>query len=190
MNHQRVHAAATAARPRAVPSAPAGNPSTPDGMRRYGYVDSPLGPLLLARDAVGICQLTFEHHAHPRPVQSDWLRDDAAFDDARTELTAYFGGTRRTFEVPLSLHGTAFQKQVWEALRGVPYGATITYAQLADRIGRHGAYHPVGAAVGMNPVSIFVPCHRALGSDGSLTGYAGGIERKVWLLRLEGQWLA
>lgn len=160
------------------------------GVTRHGYIESPLGTLLLARDAIGVCQLTFEHHKHPRPVQPDWVRDDRAFDDARAELAEYFAGTRRTFTVPLSLHGTAFQQQVWTALLDVPYGATVTYAQLADRIRRHGAYHSVGAAVGMNPVSIFVPCHRALGSDGGLTGYAGGIERKVWLLRLEGRWLA
>lgn len=164
--------------------------ATHDTTISYGHVASPLGSLLLARDAAGICQLTFEHHRHPRPVRPDWRRDDAAFAAARVELDEYFAGTRRTFDLPLSLHGTPFQQQVWEALRNVPYGQTITYAQLADRIGRHGAYHPVGAAVGMNPISIFVPCHRALGSDGSLTGYAGGIERKVRLLRLEGLLLA
>lgn len=157
---------------------------------RYTLFDSPLGALLIARDAAGICQLTFEHHRHPRPVQTDWQRDDAAFADVHAELDEYFGGTRRRFQVPLSLHGTDFQRQVWQALCDVPYGHTITYAQLADRIGRHGAYHPVGAAVGMNPVSILVPCHRALGSNGSLTGYAGGIDRKVWLLRREGLLLA
>ncbi|HEU0278071.1 MAG TPA: methylated-DNA--[protein]-cysteine S-methyltransferase [Rhodanobacteraceae bacterium] len=159
-------------------------------MITYGYLESPLGTLLLARNDAGICQLTFQHHKHPRPVQSDWQRDDGAFADARAELAEYFAGHRRAFDLPLSLPGTAFQKQVWNALLEVPYGQTITYAQLAERIGRPGSYHPVGAAVGMNPVSIFVPCHRALGSDGSLTGYAGGIERKVELLRLEGQLLA
>lgn len=153
---------------------------------RYAQLDSPLGTLLLARDDEGICQLTFEHHKHPRPIQPDWRHDVAAFADARSELAEYFAGERREFAVPLSLHGTPFQQSVWNALRSVPYGQTITYAQLADQIGRHGAYHPVGAAVGMNPVSIFVPCHRALGSNGSLTGYAGGIDRKVRLLHLEG----
>jgi methylated-DNA-[protein]-cysteine S-methyltransferase len=162
----------------------------PHDTTRYTYIDSPLGALLLAHDTAGICQLTFEHHKHPRPVQPDWQRDDTAFADARAELDEYFAGQRRTFDVPLSFHGTAFQQQVWNALLDVPYGKTITYAQLADRIGRHGAYHPVGAAVGMNPISIFVPCHRALGSDGGLTGYAGGIERKVKLLQLEGALLA
>lgn len=156
----------------------------------YGYVASSLGTLLLARDAAGICQLTFEHHKHPRPVQPDWRRDDAAFAAARAELGEYLAGQRKSFDVPLSLHGTDFQQRVWRALLDVPYGQTITYAQLAERIGRPGAYHPVGAAVGMNPISIFVPCHRALGSDGRLTGYAGGIDRKVKLLQLEGQLLA
>lgn len=156
----------------------------------YAYLDSPLGTLLLARDEAGIRQLTFEHHKHPRPVQPDWQRDDAAFADARTELDEYFTGRRRKFDIALAPRGTPFQQQVWAALLDVPYGETITYAQLADNIGRHGAYHPVGAAVAMNPVSIFVPCHRALGSDGSLTGYAGGIDRKVRLLQLEGLLLA
>jgi methylated-DNA-[protein]-cysteine S-methyltransferase len=156
----------------------------------WGYVDSPLGELLLARDAAGIRQLTFEHHRHPRPVQPGWRRDDAAFADARAELAEYFAGRRKAFDLPLSLPGTPFQRQVWNALVDVSWGQTITYAQLAERIGRPGHYHPVGAAVGMNPVSILVPCHRAVGSDGGLTGYAGGIERKVWLLQLEGQLLA
>lgn len=166
------------------------NREAPSGVTLYSHIESPLGTLLLARDAIGIYQLTFEHHRHPRPIQPDWQRSDSAFDAAHTQLDEYFAGTRRTFDLPLSLHGTAFQRQVWQALLDVPYGTTITYAQLADRIGRHGAYHPVGAAVGMNPISIFVPCHRALGSDGSLTGYAGGIERKVQLLQLEGLLLA
>lgn len=159
-------------------------------MTTYGYFASPLGTLLLARDAEGLCQLTFAHHKHPRPVQPDWHHDDAAFADVDGELDEYFGGQRKAFDVPLSLHGTVFQRQVWNALLAVPYGETITYAELAERIGRPGAYHPVGAAVALNPVSIFVPCHRALGSNGSLTGYAGGIENKVKLLQLEGQLLA
>lgn len=159
-------------------------------MTTYGCCESPLGILLLARDAVGLSQLTLEHHKHPRPVQADWRRDDRAFADAVDQLGAYFAGERRTFELPLSLHGTPFRLQVWHALQDVPFGRTTTYAQLAQRIGRPGAYHAVGAAVAMNPVSIIVPCHRVLGSDGSLTGYAGGIENKVKLLQLEGQWLA
>lgn len=154
-------------------------------MMIFGYCESVLGPLLLARDDTGLCQLTFEHHRHPRPVQADWRRDDHAFDDVGEQLAAYLAGRRTVFDIPLSLCGTAFQKSVWAALLEVPYGQTITYAALATRIGRPGAYHAVGAAVALNPVSIIVPCHRAVGSDGGLTGYAGGMERKVALLTLE-----
>jgi methylated-DNA-[protein]-cysteine S-methyltransferase len=156
----------------------------------YGYFDTPLGRLLLARDGAGLRQLTFEHHKHPRPVQPDWRRDDAAFAETGAQLAAYFAGARRAFNLPLALHGTAFQQRVWQALLEVPFGATTTYAALADAIDRPGAYHAVGAAVGMNPVSIIVPCHRVLGSNGSLTGYAGGLERKAKLLALEGVLLA
>ncbi|HEU0197594.1 MAG TPA: methylated-DNA--[protein]-cysteine S-methyltransferase [Nevskiaceae bacterium] len=159
-------------------------------MTRYGYLPSPLGTLLVARDEAGLLQLTFENHKHPRPVETVWQRDDAGFEDLRRQLAEYFADQRQSFDVPLSLHGTDFQKRVWRALLEVSFGRTITYAALAQAIGRPGAFHAVGAAVAMNPVSILVPCHRALGSNGSLTGYAGGIERKVALLRLEGVLLA
>jgi methylated-DNA-[protein]-cysteine S-methyltransferase len=159
-------------------------------MTTYGYFDSPIGRLLLAQDGAGLCQLTFEQHKHPRPVQADWQRDDGAFAETDRQLEAYFAGTRRAFDLPLALHGTDFQKRVWQALLHVRYGRTTTYAALAQVIGRAGAYHAVGAAVGMNPISIIVPCHRVLGSNGSLTGYAGGIERKARLLALEGLLLA
>lgn len=161
----------------------------PSAVVRYRYLASPLGALLLARDDAGLCQLTFDGHRHPRPVQADWRCDERAFDEVATELAEYFAGTRRRFDVVLSLGGTAFQRSVWQALRAVPFGHTVTYAELAEAIGRPGSYHAVGAAVAMNPVSILVPCHRAVGSHGSLTGYAGGIERKVALLRLEGAML-
>lgn len=160
-----------------------------DAMHVYSYVSTTLGDLLVVKDAVGLCQLTFPEHRHPRPVQPDWQRDDDAFADVHTQVDAYLAGTRRDFSIPLSLQGTPFQTRVWQALLRVPYGETITYAQLARAIGRPEAFHAVGAAVGMNPISIIVPCHRALGSDGGLTGYAGGIERKIRLLKLEGSLL-
>lgn len=159
-------------------------------MTTWGTIDSPLGRLLVAKDEAGLCQLTFEHHKHPRPVQAGWRHDDGAFAELRRELDGYFAGKRTAFDLPLSLHGTPFQRSVWLALVDVPFGATTTYAQLARQIGRPGAYHAVGAAVALNPVSIVVPCHRVLGSNGSLTGYAGGIDNKARLLALEGLLLA
>lgn len=101
---------------------------------------------------------------------------------ARQQLEAYFQGRLTTFDLPLAPEGTEFQQQVWRVLSAVPCGTTTTYAELARALGRPRAFHPVGAAVGRNPISVIIPCHRALGSDGSLTGYAGGLTRKRWLL--------
>lgn len=104
-----------------------------------------------------------------------------------TQLAEYFSGRRRTFAIELNPRGTEFQLAVWHALLEVPYGATITYAELARRIGKPGAVRAVGAANGANPIPVIVPCHRVIGSNGTLTGYGGGIERKQWLLALEGR---
>jgi methylated-DNA-[protein]-cysteine S-methyltransferase len=103
----------------------------------------------------------------------------------REQLAEYFAGERREFDVPMQLAGTAFQRRVWEELVRIPYGTTITYAELARRVGRPTAVRAVGAANGRNPISILVPCHRVIGADGKLTGYGGGVERKQWLLELE-----
>jgi O-6-methylguanine DNA methyltransferase len=107
-------------------------------------------------------------------------------DEALHQVAAYLAGTRQTFDLPLLLHGTAFQRQVWAQLRKVPYGHTASYRDIALAIGRPKAVRAVGAANGQNPISIIVPCHRVIGSDGSLTGYGGGLWRKEWLLRHEG----
>jgi methylated-DNA-[protein]-cysteine S-methyltransferase len=117
---------------------------------------------------------------------SSWQEKPEAFIEIRQQLDAYFAGKRKTFDIPLSLKGTVFQLEVWKALQELPYGSTISYGALAKRIGRPRAVRALGAAVGRNPVSILVPCHRVVGSDGSLTGYAGGVERKEWLLHREG----
>ena len=101
------------------------------------------------------------------------------------QLDAYFEGDLRTFELPLHMVGTLFQKQVWEGLLTIPYGTTISYAELAHRIGRPGASRAVGAANGRNPIGIIVPCHRVIGANGTLTGYGGGLDRKEWLLSHE-----
>jgi methylated-DNA-[protein]-cysteine S-methyltransferase len=118
-------------------------------------------------------------------VGATWREDPAAFVDVIAALDAYLAEGSSGFHLPLDLRGTAFQRTVWAALRAIPPGDTVTYAELARRVGRPGAARAVGSAVARNPVSIVVPCHRVVGSDGSLTGYAGGVERKRWLLAHE-----
>jgi methylated-DNA-[protein]-cysteine S-methyltransferase len=118
-------------------------------------------------------------------VAPDWVCDDAAFVEIRRQLDEYFEGQRKNFNVPLELHGSPFQVQVWTALRAIPYGQTASYAAIAQAVGRPAAVRAVGAANGRNPVSIIVPCHRVIGADGSLTGYGWGVERKAWLLAHE-----
>lgn len=151
----------------------------------YRYHDSPLCRLLLAGDEQGLRMLymtPFEGH-EPGP---DWREASTQLDDARRQLDEYFAGRRQQFDVRLAPQGTEFQRQVWHALTHIPYGHTTWYADLAERIGRPKAIRAVGAANGANPISIIIPCHRVIGRDGSLTGYAGGLERKEALLRLEG----
>jgi methylated-DNA-[protein]-cysteine S-methyltransferase len=141
--------------------------------------DSPIGPLTLRGGPEALTALDFDS-AEPA---SDGSGD---FGRACSQLAEYFAGSRRSFTLPLDLGGTPFQRSVWEALRAIPYGETTTYAQLAAAIGRPRAVRAVAAAVGRTPVPIIVPCHRVVGSDGSLTGYRGGLERKRALLELEG----
>jgi methylated-DNA-[protein]-cysteine S-methyltransferase len=149
---------------------------------------SPLGAMLLAATDGGLAGVWFEGQRHG-PDARGW-REDAAHPvlrQAAAQLAAYFAGERTGFDLPLDLQaGTPFQQSVWDALRGIPSGHTTSYAELARRLGRPQAARAIGAAVGRNPVSIVVPCHRVLGTDGTLTGYAGGLERKAALLQLEG----
>lgn len=149
---------------------------------------SPLGPMIVAATARGVAGVWFQGQRH-LPDCSSWPVEPAnlLLRQAMLQLEEYFAGTRATFELPLDLQGgTAFQQSVWQALLSIPRGGTTSYGTLSQRIGQPAAVRAVGAAVGRNPVSIVVPCHRVLGSDGSLTGYAGGLERKGALLRLEG----
>lgn len=123
-----------------------------------------------------------------QPAGDARIRDAAPFAAVIAQLDEYFAGARRRFELPLAPRGTAFQLQVWRELRKIPYGRTISYATLARRAGNEAACRAVGAANGRNPLPIIVPCHRVVGSDGSLTGFGGGIEAKRFLLELEGAW--
>jgi methylated-DNA-[protein]-cysteine S-methyltransferase len=152
--------------------------------------DTPLGPLLLARTARGLAGAWFEGQRHHPPLlAAPHVRNDALLGRVAEQLHAYFDGTRAAFDVPLDLQGTPFQRAVWAALLAIGPGATRSYGDIARALGKPVAVRAVGSAVGRNPVSIVVPCHRVLGSDGSLTGYAGGLERKIALLRLEGSGL-
>jgi methylated-DNA-[protein]-cysteine S-methyltransferase len=150
------------------------------------HVATPLGRLLLARTAHGLAGAWFEGQRHHPPAFGAPFDDaDALLCDAAAQLTDYFAGARTTFDVACDLHGTAFQRAVWDALRAIPAGVTRTYADVARSVGAPAAVRAVGAAIGRNPISIIVPCHRVVGSDGSLTGYAGGTDRKAALLALE-----
>lgn len=153
-------------------------------MTRYRIVDSPIGPLTLAGRGTTLTHLLMDNHSHA-PNSAGWIRDDTAFIDVAEQLADYFDGERTEFELDLELAGTEFQRRVWAALLTIPYGQTRSYGRLAAQIGSPTASRAVGLANGRNPISIIVPCHRVIGSDGSLTGYGGGIERKRALLALE-----
>ena len=149
-------------------------------------IATPLGKLLLARTARGLAGVWFEGQKH-HPATLTALRrpDDELLRRAADQLHAYFAGERDRFDLPLDLHGTPFQRAVWNALLAIPAGSTRSYGEIAKALGSAAAVRAVGGAVGRNPVSIVVPCHRVIGGDGSLTGYAGGVDRKRALLTLE-----
>ena len=149
---------------------------------RHAIVDSPIGELLLLGDDDGtLCGLRMAPFERPPGSEPD----DGALAAAAQQLGEYFAGERRAFDLPLAMGGTPFQCEVWEQLRAIPYGETISYGELARRVGRPDAMRAVGAANGRNPIAVIVPCHRVIGADGSLTGYGGGLERKRALLELE-----
>ncbi|WBB62128.1 methylated-DNA--[protein]-cysteine S-methyltransferase [Streptomyces sp. WMMC500] len=157
-------------------------------MRTHTTVDSPVGPLTLVAEDDDLAGLYMTDQRH-RPAEETFGTPadpaDAPFAAANVQLTAYFAGERTDFDLPLRLAGTPFQQRVWEQLRQIPYGQTISYGELAERVGNPAASRAVGMANGRNPVGIIVPCHRVVGADGSLTGYGGGIDRKKQLLALE-----
>lgn len=149
----------------------------------HSFFDSPIGPLLLTGDATALTGLYLAEHV--RIATPRGTRDDAAFAEPVRQLTEYFAGERQDFELPIAPAGTAFQLRVWQLLRGIGYGERRTYRELAAELGNPNAARAVGLANGRNPISIIVPCHRVVGSSGALTGYAGGITNKQWLLDFE-----
>jgi len=156
-------------------------------MTLYTETGSPLGTLQLTAEDGALTGVHFPGQKHDCPRQPHWRRadDEPVLAAARTQLAEYFDGRRSDFDLPLAPRGTPFQQAVWQALLAVPFGATSTYGAIAGAIGRPTAVRAVGAAVGANPIGIVVPCHRIVGADGSLTGYAGGLDRKTKLLALE-----
>ena len=146
-------------------------------------LDTPLGTLQIEASERGLCSIWLPSRAANKgPISGK----NSIITRAKQELSAYFLGDLTTFSVPLDWQGTRFQKSVWQALLAVPYGKTVTYGDIARAIGRPRASRPVGGAVGKNPLPIIVPCHRVIGSDRSLTGFAGGLDTKIRLLELEG----
>lgn len=160
---------------------------TPDS-RCYDLMPSPLGPLTLVADDQGLCEICFEAEQRPN-ANDDWQRAPKRLAAARKQLTEYFAGRRTTFDLPLHPRGTPFQLAVWDELLRIPFGITVSYGELAQRIGKPKAVRAVGAANGRNPIPIIVPCHRVIGADHSLTGYGGGLWIKRALLGLEGRTL-
>jgi methylated-DNA-[protein]-cysteine S-methyltransferase len=150
----------------------------------YRYLDTPVGRLLLAREERDLRLINFQRSRLPRP-DPRWRESPDGFDDVVSQLTEYFAGQRRRFELPLAPEGTPFQQRVWRELQDIPYGVTISYGQLAARIGQPTAARAVGLANGSNPLAIVIPCHRVIGANGTLTGYGGGLPIKERLLALE-----
>ena len=156
-------------------------------MRYYDFYDSPHGRMLLVASDEGLTGIYFDGQKYHAAIEPEWREDpaNACLRQAKRELAEYFAGQRKRFETPLAPEGTSFQHAIWRAISTVGFGSTITYGALASRAGFPGNARAAGAATGRNPLTIIVPCHRIVGSDGSLTGYAGGLDRKRALLALE-----
>ena len=156
-------------------------------MKYYDLYQSPHGQMLLVASGEGLSGVSFEGQKYHAQIDPAWRRDadQPSLRQAKHELVEYFAGQRRHFETPLAPEGTAFQRSVWKAISTVDFGRTITYGELALRAGCPASVRAAGAATGRNPLTIIVPCHRIVGSNGALTGYAGGLERKRALLALE-----
>ncbi|MCL9780154.1 methylated-DNA--[protein]-cysteine S-methyltransferase [Vibrio sp. S4M6] len=155
-------------------------------MKRYACIESPLGVITIQVNDEGVLGVWFESQT-TQPEQLGSQSDDCPIiNKVKQQLDEYFSRQRTSFDLPLAAQGTKFQTQVWHALTTIPYGTSISYQELAERIGNPKAVRAVGLANGKNPISIIVPCHRVIGKNGKLTGYAGGMDRKMKLLKLEG----
>ena len=153
----------------------------------YCYVDTPIGELLLAGEDDALQVIGFPRGSMRREPEPDWIFNEKRLAEARRQLQEYFDGSRTDFDLPLKLTGTEFQVSVLRALQEIPYGETVSYGEIAKRIGRPRAVRAVGAANGRNPLPIVIPCHRVIGSTGDLTGFGGGLDTKEALLRLEAE---
>ena len=151
----------------------------------YTHIETPVGPLLLVADDAGLRQILFASGRHPARPHPAWKEDRGPFQETIRQLRAYFAGELEEFDLPLAPVGTSFQLQVWKRLCDIKYGQTISYGELARRIGNPKASRAVGLANGSNPIAIVIPCHRVIGSNGKLTGYGGGLPIKEKLLALE-----
>lgn len=157
-------------------------------MIRYARFSTPLGTVFAVAAGSALTGIYFDGQRYAPQIPAEWREDPAhaPLAECARQLTEYFAGQRDCFDLPLAPDGTEFQRRVWGEIARIPFGATLTYAELAARAGAPGAARAAGAATGRNPLSIVVPCHRVVGTDGSLTGYAGGLERKTRLLEIEG----
>ena len=151
-------------------------------MHYYTMIDSPIDPLLLVGDGEQLTGLYMDAEVNFEKIAAEGKEDAKVFRTAIEQLRAYFAGELRHFDLPTRAQGTAFQQRVWQALSEIPYGVTVSYKHIAERIGAPKAVRAVGLANGQNPISIIVPCHRVIGANGKLTGYGGGLPRKQWLL--------
>jgi methylated-DNA-[protein]-cysteine S-methyltransferase len=156
----------------------------------YAYLESPIGKLLIAGDADAIRIISFAKNGKPTKPEPDWQESSrGAISQAARQLREYFAGKRTDFDLPLAPEGTGFQLSVWRRLQEIPYGETISYGELARRVGNPKASRAVGAANGQNPIPIVIPCHRVIGANGKLTGFGGGLPTKEALLALEARQL-
>lgn len=161
------------------------DPSDPPDRLVYTTMDSPIGELLLLGDGRALHGLYMQQGRKPVRISPRWERSQGALADVRAQMQEYFAGERTAFDTPLVMHGSEFEQRVWSALREIPYGETVSYGEIARRVGQPSAARAVGMANGRNPIAVIVPCHRVIGADGTLTGYGGGLERKRLLLELE-----